>query len=447
MRPRRYTALSAALLIGLTVSGLPVGTLHADPPGSVGYGDLVFSVALSPGQLYYTTHSAGETRLVLRPLTRVAGAPQLGPEQALGTVTHNAIAASSGRLVFNGQARTYTGQVRSMGGNALLGRAASGNRALVQDWNGPLLEQTSYADLYDAKTQKVRNTGATAPDLPQPSPAWPQGPQDVDGNYFLRARADGSVTRRDWQIGREIVVRPPGSPIRAVAIHGTWVAWVTDCSAWPCQQNLTIRNLSTGAVTLIPTRGTLGLDISGGDLAFDAVPGAPDSRELRTVRLGTSTMTSIGLLQLYPEWGMSPDMFGSEPRHFEVEDELVAWIGRDDHGHIAALAPSIDPPRYLGNAIAPASFSTRWAIAVPVSKALPTCTVTIYRRTTTVRLLSCANTIGMVSVVWDGRTDSGARLPAGTYTYRVSGRDDDGYWLRHYDGSLRAVAGTVTRTS
>ncbi len=106
-----------------------------------------------------------------------------------------------------------------------------------------------------------------------------------------------------------------------------------------------------------------------------------------------------------------------------------------------------DPPHYLGNSIAPASFSTRWAIAVPVSKALPTCTVTIYRGTTKVRILNCANTIGMVSVVWDGRTGGGAVLPAGTYTYRVSGRDDDGYWLRHYDGTLRAVAGTVTKTS
>ncbi len=207
------------------------------------------------------------------------------------------------------------------------------------------------------------------------------------------------------------------------------------------------RNLSTGTATSIGTRGTLGLDISGGHLVLDVVPGAADTRQLRTIRFGSAQATPIGLLPLYPAWGMSADMFGSEPRHFDIEDETIAWIGRDGRGHVAPLAPSIDPPHYLGNSIAPASFSTRWAIAVPVSKALPTCTVTIYRGTTKVRILNCANTIGMVSVVWDGRTGGGAVLPAGTYTYRVSGRDDDGYWLRHYDGTLRAVAGTVTKTS
>jgi hypothetical protein len=174
------------------------------------------------------------------------------------------------------------------------------------------------------------------------------------------------VTRRDWQTGREIVVHQAFSlPIQAVAIHGTFVAWVTACSPWPCAQAVTWRNLSTGTATSIGTRGTLSLDISGGHLVLDAVPGAADTRELRTIRFGTAQVTPIGLLPLYPERGMSADMFGSEPRHFDVEDETIAWIGRDGRGHVAPLAPSIDPPRYLGNSIAPASFSTRWAIAVP----------------------------------------------------------------------------------
>ena len=184
--------------------------------------------------------------------------------------------------------------------------------------------------------------------------------------------------------------------------------------------------------------------MSGGDLAFDVENAGV--RELHTNRLGTSTVTTIAQLPEYKEHGMGNDTFGSEPRHFDVEDETIAWIGSDLHGHVAPLAPSIDPPHYLGNSIAPASFSTTWAIAVPVSKALPQCTVTILRGSTTVRVLDCANTIGMVSVVWNGRTASGAKLPAGKYTYRVSGRDD-GYWLRHYDGVLRSIVGTVTKTS
>jgi hypothetical protein len=138
MRSCTHVAATAAVLVaGLTASSLSAATSFADPPGSLTYGDQVFSVALSQGQLYYTTYTDGVTRLVLRPLTQVAGAGgatgavQLGPEQPLGTVANNAIAASSGRLVFDGRARTYTGQIRAMGGNALLGREASGNRALV----------------------------------------------------------------------------------------------------------------------------------------------------------------------------------------------------------------------------------------------------------------------------------------------------------------------------
>lgn len=451
-RPVR-TAATAVLLAGLAVTGLPATSSYADPPGTVTFGARVFSVALSQGQLYYTSETGQVMRLMLRTVKRSGGTVTLGAEQPLTTtdrLSSQAISASSGRVVFDRRARSYVGGgIRAMGENAVLGREASGNRALVQDWNGPLLGQTSYADMYDAKTQKVRNKGTRSPDVQQPPPAWPQGPQDVDGNYFLRARPDGSITRRDWQIGREIVVRPAGSPIKAVAIHGPWVAWVTDA---PCHyelctaQTLTTRNLSTGYAASVSTRGTVDLDISGGDLAYDAVPGDWPTRELRTIRLGTTTVTPVAPLV---DWshGAGADMYGSEPRPFDVEDELLAWVGPDELGHVAALAPSIDPPHYLGNAIAPSSFSTRWAIAVPVSKALPVCTVTIYRGTTKVRILNCANTIGMVSLAWDGRTASGAALPTGKYTYRISGRDDDGYWLRHYDGTLTAVGGTITKTA
>jgi hypothetical protein len=442
---RSRTAVTATLLAGLVLPVAPAAS-YADPPATMAFGEQVYSVALGQGQLYYTSYTGGSLRLMLRTVSRPL---ELGPEQQLTTVQNAAVSASSGRVVFDHRARTYVGGgIRMMGENATLGREASGNRALVQDWNGPLLEQTKYADLYDAKTQKVRNTGTPSPDLPQPPPVWPQGPQDVYGNYFLRARPDGSVVRRDWQTGRELVVRAAGTAIVAVAVHGPWVAWVTGCPGPAlCTQTVTMRNLSSGLVRSVTTRGTFSLDISGADLAYDAMPGDWSTRELRTVRLGGTTVTTLSQLPEYPERGMGADMFGSAPRHFDVEDELVAWIGRDGLGHVTAMAPSIDPPRYLGNAIAPASFGTRWAIAVPVSKALPVCTATIYRGSAKVRILGCGNTIGMVSVVWDGRTGSGAVLPKGRYAYRITGRDDDGYWLRQYDGTLTAIGGTITKTS
>ena len=63
------------------------------------------------------------------------------------------------------------------------------------------------------------------------------------------------MIKRDWQIGRETVIRAAGSAINAVAIHGPWVAWVTACAPyqWPCDQQLTVRNLTTGYARTAPT--------------------------------------------------------------------------------------------------------------------------------------------------------------------------------------------------
>lgn len=452
MRPHRPTMIGVAVLMGVTGmtradigAAQPVGRA-APPPGTIALSERpVWSVALSQGEVYFTRRDPSLVPVIQRVVSRSTGGPELGWERPVSVINDaNAIAASSGRVYFDGRAMTYTGAIKPMGGRAALGRDASGNRSLVTDSSGPFLGHLFYDDMYDAKRAQPVNEGSYAADVPQPPPAWPQGPQDLDGNYVVRARADGSVIRRDLQVGREIVVRPAGSRIRAVAIHGPWIAWVSGCAPYTsCPQTLTIRNLSTGAVNTVPTSETFGLDISGGQLAYDAV--SAGVRELRTIRLGTSSSTVIGELPAL-EWGMTPDYFETAPRHFDVDDDLIAWIDADGYGRLTPLPASIDPPRFLGNAIAPASFSTRWAIAVPVSKSLPTCSVTIYRGATKVRILDCANTIGMVSVVWDGRTGSGAVLPAGKYTYRISGRDNDNYWLRHYDGTLTTVGGTVTKT-
>lgn len=116
-------------------------------------------------------------------------------------------------------------------------------------------------------------------------------------------------------------------------------------------------------------------------------------------------------------------------------------------GKIAQIGAFIDPPTYLGNAIAPASMSTSWTLQLPVSKALPTCQVTIYYGSTKVRILNCANTTGLVAVTWDGKSGSGANVTKGKYTYRVTGLDADRYNLRNYNGTLTAVGGTINKTA
>lgn len=402
-----------------------------------------FGIAVSPGGIYYTTHDSGDTRKIwTRTLTRDAGSLRVGPAQLVAGKAYAAqLAASAGRLVFDHQHRDHTGAIRKLPWPAWTSTKVSGNRALVDDVIGAVPDIWTWADLYDVRTDRLANPGQ------QPG-RWPGPPQDLFGNYLLYARADGTVVRRDLSTGREIILRKTGSPIGSVAIHGRWVAWVTDCQRYcPQLQTITIRDLAIGTTTTLITRGTQTLDLSGGYLAFDAIPNAADTRQLRVVRHGTRTLTSISRLPADVNLGMWD--FYSAPRHFDLDDETIGWLDSEAVGKVAPLTAFVDPPVYLGNPIAPAAISPNgdgiqdtWSATLPVSKALPTCTVTIYRGGTAVRILNCANRTGMAAVTWDGRTGAGAKLPRGTYTYRLNGRDNDG-WIRHADLRLVPITGSI----
>ena len=204
---------------------------------------------------------------------------------------------------------------------------------------------------------------------------------------------------------------------------------------------------------LIPTTTTTGYADPPGTIPVTTRPaaeqydtGTATSREFRTLRADNGATQLIGSLPKYATDG-AIDEGHFAPRHFDVEDEVVGWLDQNHTARLAHPAGTIDPPRYLGNAIAASSFSSSWALSLPVSKALPSCTVTILRGSVAVRKLSCANSTGMAAVVWDGRNGSGGTQSPGTYTWRVSGQDDDNYYLRNYNGSLTAVTGTMTKTA
>jgi hypothetical protein len=416
-------------------------TLAVPPPPTM-HPSYEMAIGLSPGQVYYTDlvrpipYPAAPFTVRTRVMTIGPGMVAIGPEQPIADVVTPGLSASSGgRLAFDGNHhRDLAGRISTVPTEPSYQPEMSGNRWLVP-WSYFSNDRTvSGRGMYDVRTGRV--TAGTA---------WPQGPQDLFGNYLLYAATDGRVRLRNLVTGTETVPRGPGAKIGAVALHSRWAAWVTACPTVTgiCAQTLTVRDLATGSTRNLSLRGIRQLDLSGGYLGFDTV--LTTTRALRVLQLSTGKLMVIGNLPQRFAGGSEVDQL--PPRHFDLEDEVIGWIDSNHVGKLAHLARFIDPPRYLGNAIAPASFSSTWSLAFPVSKPLPSCTVTFLRGITTVRVLGCANTSGMVHVTWDGRSATGALVPAGTYTYRVSGRDDDGYWMRHYDGTLRSVTGTATKIS
>ena len=398
-----------------------------------------YGIALSPGRVYYTNWNGpaaapAEQYDVMMRTVSGSNSVVVGSEQTIREdVRYASVSASAGRLVFNGNLqRTYTGRILPMKTLAATPPEASGNRWLIH-WHTDLVDSHSFRTMYDVRT------GRTVAEL-----SWPQGAQDLFGNHLLYARDDRSIRLRNLVTGAESQLRGVGEPIAAVALHTRWAAWVTACKPRDvlCAQKLTVRDLSTGRTRTFNTRWTTSLDLSGGYVGLDAT--WYTQRLLRVIRADTGAVTVIGSL---PERASDGSGRAAGPgRHFDLEDELIGWIDGTHIGRVARLPRTIDPPRYLGNAIAPATFSSTWSLAVPVSKALPRCTVRFYRGSTLVRVLNGATASGMVAVTWDGRTGSGAAVPARKYTWQVSGTDDDRYWLRDADGRLRVVSGTVTRT-
>lgn len=395
-----------------------------------------FGVAVQPGRISYTNGQRvpefESSYDVITRTTLVAGGKlTLGPEQTLATGTSwAALSGSAGWLQYRGNLlRDPFGVVTKLPDAASAPPQASGNRIVLKlrYYDGGAINW-SYPVIRDLRTSKYVEI--------------PEGPTNLFGNYLAYAKPDGSVRVKDLARNVEGVHKPAGSKVAAVAVHGKWVAWVTSCSG--CTQILTIRNTATKTQQNIATRGTTSLKLSGGYLALDVKPGT--QREVRSIRLGTTTPVVIGTLPASPSEANPPDIFDAAPDQFDLDDETLAWTDKDHLGKAVQLGAFIDPPAYLGNVIAPASMSTSWSMKLPVSKALPTCQVTIFYGSTKVRILNCANSDGMVKVTWDGKSGSGGKLTKGTYTYRVTGQDADKYNLRNYNGTLTVVGGSITKT-
>ncbi|TWD82200.1 FlgD-like protein [Kribbella amoyensis] len=262
---------------------------------------------------------------------------------------------------------------------------------------------------------------------------------DLWGNFLTWADAQNAIWRRDLHSGAVRQAKAAGTAsVRSVAVHDDWVAWAT-CQASggdQCAQSvLGHRNLQTQAPAIqLTSAHTEVVRLSGGHVVYSTYPQAghvPSTGTVKVWRLGTSATGVVGSV-----WWRTK---------FDVHDETLGWVGPDGIARIGPNSPFVAYPKYLGNGHAPASFTpaTRtWNPEFGISKALPTCSLTISAGTTVRRVLPCATTTGSARASWDGRDSAGTLLPKGTYTWTLAGRDGDGT-LRWWTGATHPITGTV----
>jgi hypothetical protein len=134
-----------------------------------------------------------------------------------------------------------------------------------------------------------------------------------------------------------------------------------------------------------------------------------------------------------------------------VDQSVLTWT--DGTVVMAAPLPHVaDPPRYLGDPVAPHHLNlakqVAWRAYLPYSATLGRCTVTIKRRHHTLRTLRCDPTdmkYGGAVVRWNGRDTHGRKVPAGTVTWTAHVENHDGHGLRT-GGTRKPATGTIRVT-
>lgn len=266
---------------------------------------------------------------------------------------------------------------------------------------------------------------------------WPSH-LELWGNYLVWSDLQNAIWRRDLSSGSVVQVKAPGAAsVTSIAVNGDYVAWSTCVPGQSSQCSSSVighRNMTTRAPAIqLPSANTQTVKLSGGHVVYDTYPnGFPPTGTLKVERLGTAATGVVGPIRGYPVG-------------FDVHDETLVWIGTDDVARIGPNSPFIDYPKYLGNGSAPPSFDPAlrvWNTEFGISKALPTCTLTIKSGTTVRRTLSCATTNGSARAAWDGRDSAGRLVAKGAYTWTLAGGDSDGT-LRWWTGATHPITGTV----
>ena len=283
--------------------------------------------------------------------------------------------------------------------------------------------------LYDVRTGT--NTDLGAYDTRRPAALW--------GSYLATTDSANRILRKDLSSGSVVQIKPAGPRVAALDVNLTIVAWATCAGtddSGACATSRIGYRVYPGTTTMERTSThTDAIRLTGLYLVHDTQQTLSDPFVLRAWRLGTSTVTTIG---------------AALTGYADVHDETLAWVGPDAVARLTPLAPFTARPRYLGNALGSATFTPNgdgvgdtWTPEFAISKALPTCAVTIRSGSTVRRTLSCATTVGAARVSWNGRDTAGRQLPKGNYTWTLTGSDGDGALL-WWTGTGTPISGTVT---
>ncbi len=437
--------IDAAAAIGGAAARTRLGAIDLLPP-------VAHAVSIGAGGTAYVDSQLPAEAVSRRFYTRPPGAVTLTEQVKIGQAGAVRLVSREGRrtayldsagvlwLVTDDGVRTrvFTPVVREaiVGSNAL---RVSGSRLLW--WKAVFTRDDCHTPVcvpqYDFQVPMIYDL-RTGVSTVQNLPADIYGTVDLWGNYLVWADAQNAVWRRDLASGAVVQAKAAGpASVRSVAVHDDWVAWATcssDGDQDDCAQSVVgHRNLQTkAAAILVPSVHTHSVRMSGGHVVYDTFPSyIPSNGTLKVGRLGTSATGVVGPISWY--------------RLFDVHDETLAWVGTDSIARIGPNSAFVAYPKYLGNGSAPPSFNPAlrlWNAEFGISKALPTCTLTIRSGTAVRRTLNCATTNGSARADWDGRDAAGRLLPPGAYTWTLAGGDGDGT-LRWWTGAAHAITGTV----
>ena len=283
--------------------------------------------------------------------------------------------------------------------------------------------------MFDLRTGKNVDLGPTT--LRRPAALW--------GNYLVTTDATNRILRKDLSSGVTVQVKAAGPVVAGLDVNGTIVGWST-CAPISDSDGCGVSKIgykvvsSTAPAVELTSQYSAKVSLTGGHLAYTL--DSSGTYTLKTWRLGTTSTTVIGRAYGF-----------AETVPFEAYDETLAWIGVDRTARLTPLAPFVARPRYLGNASVAASFNPsagqRWSPSFPISKALPTCAITIKSGSTVKRSLPCATSTGIARAVWDGKDAAGQFVAKGAYAWTLTASDSDG-GLLWWNGSANPISGIIT---
>ncbi|MEU8529293.1 FlgD immunoglobulin-like domain containing protein [Streptomyces sp. NPDC048629] len=193
---------------------------------------------------------------------------------------------------------------------------------------------------------------------------------------------------------------------------------------WSCasQDAAGVRDLATGHTYPAPTSGVLLGDRflahreGSGDLRLTALQGDGGTADLGTVT------------------GLKPPASGDgrgTTWTLDADAGKLAWVGTDDTVHVTAPQQAVSALRVARTAAPPTLVqggTAEWAAAWWLSKPAASWRVTLTHRGTgeVVRTWTGDGTLSAVRVSWDGTSEAGTPVTAGTYKWQLTSTPADG---------------------